>query len=293
MGGPMAGHLARAGHDGHRVQPHRAQGRSMGRSGMAPKGSTSRMAATPGRSRRRAGRGADLRRQRRRSRRRWCSGPTARSRRWRDGALFVDHTTVSADDRPPDRRTRPNGAACSRSTRRSRADRPAPRTASSRSCAAASAEAIAAARRSSQAYGSRASSTSARPAPGRPTKMVNQIAIAGRAAGPVGSACGFAQARGLDLDKVLEAISGGAAQSWQMVNRWQTMADGRVRFRLRGRLDAQGPRHRAGRRRRAGRRPAGRPRWSTGYYAEVQADGRRAAGHQSSLIRRLAGEAQR
>ena len=28
---------------------------------------------------------------------------------------------------------------------------------------------------------------------------------------------------GLDLDKVLEAISGGAAQSWQMVNRWDTM----------------------------------------------------------------------
>ena len=33
----------------------------------------------------------------------------------------------------------------------------------------------------------------------------------------------FAQASDLDLAKVFEAISGGAAQSWQMVNRWETM----------------------------------------------------------------------
>jgi 3-hydroxyisobutyrate dehydrogenase len=33
----------------------------------------------------------------------------------------------------------------------------------------------------------------------------------------------FAQAAHLDTDKVYEAISGGAAQSWQMDNRWQTM----------------------------------------------------------------------
>ena len=40
----------------------------------------------------------------------------------------------------------------------------------------------------------------------------------------------FAQAAGLDLAKVLEAISGGAAQSWQMVNRWPTMAAGQFDF---------------------------------------------------------------
>jgi len=34
----------------------------------------------------------------------------------------------------------------------------------------------------------------------------------------------FAQASELDLDKVFEAISGGAAQSWQMDHRWKTMA---------------------------------------------------------------------
>ena len=33
----------------------------------------------------------------------------------------------------------------------------------------------------------------------------------------------FASKTGLDASKVIDAISGGAAQSWQMVNRWETM----------------------------------------------------------------------
>lgn len=61
------------------------------------------------------------------------------------------------------------------------------------------------------------------PGAGQQTKMVNQIAIAGVLQG-LSEALRFAQAAELDLDKVLEAISGGAAQSWQMVNRWPTMA---------------------------------------------------------------------
>jgi len=40
----------------------------------------------------------------------------------------------------------------------------------------------------------------------------------------------FAQSAGLDADKVLEAISKGAAQSWQMDNRWATMAEGKYDF---------------------------------------------------------------
>ena len=40
----------------------------------------------------------------------------------------------------------------------------------------------------------------------------------------------FAQAAGLDLDRVFDAIAGGAAQSWQMDNRWQTMTQGRFDF---------------------------------------------------------------
>ncbi|MDX3910968.1 MAG: NAD(P)-dependent oxidoreductase [Sphingobium sp.] len=58
---------------------------------------------------------------------------------------------------------------------------------------------------------------------GQTTKMVNQICIAGVLQG-LSEGLRFAQASDLDLDKVFEAISGGAAQSWQMENRWKTMA---------------------------------------------------------------------
>ena len=58
---------------------------------------------------------------------------------------------------------------------------------------------------------------------GQATKAVNQICIAGVLAG-LSEAVRFADAAGLDMDKVLEAVSGGAAQSWQMENRWPTMA---------------------------------------------------------------------
>lgn len=61
------------------------------------------------------------------------------------------------------------------------------------------------------------------PGAGQTTKMCNQIAIAGVLEG-LSEALRFAQVSKLDLDKVYEAISGGAAQSWQMDNRWDTMA---------------------------------------------------------------------
>jgi 3-hydroxyisobutyrate dehydrogenase len=64
---------------------------------------------------------------------------------------------------------------------------------------------------------------------GQQTKMVNQICIAG-AIQSVAEGLRFAQSAGLDADKVFEAISGGAAASWQMVNRWQTMADDKFDF---------------------------------------------------------------
>jgi 3-hydroxyisobutyrate dehydrogenase len=67
------------------------------------------------------------------------------------------------------------------------------------------------------------------PGAGQTTKMCNQIAIAGVIQG-VAESLRFAQASGLDLDKVFEAISGGAAQSWQMVNRWGTMAEDEFDF---------------------------------------------------------------
>jgi 3-hydroxyisobutyrate dehydrogenase len=57
---------------------------------------------------------------------------------------------------------------------------------------------------------------------GQLTKMVNQISFAGIIQS-LAEAMRFAQAAELDLDKVFDSISGGAASSWQMLNRWETM----------------------------------------------------------------------
>ena len=57
---------------------------------------------------------------------------------------------------------------------------------------------------------------------GQQAKMVNQICIAGVLQG-LSEGLNFAIEAGLDTDALLEAISGGAAQSWQMVNRGETM----------------------------------------------------------------------
>ena len=59
---------------------------------------------------------------------------------------------------------------------------------------------------------------------GQITKMCNQIAIAGLVQG-LSEALHFAQKAGLDGAKVVEVISQGAAGSWQMQNRYQTMLD--------------------------------------------------------------------
>ena len=67
------------------------------------------------------------------------------------------------------------------------------------------------------------------PGDGQTAKMANQICIAGVLQG-LSEAMHFAQCAELDLDKVFEAISGGAAQSWQMDNRWATMAMGEFDF---------------------------------------------------------------
>ena len=57
---------------------------------------------------------------------------------------------------------------------------------------------------------------------GQLTKMVNQICIAGLLQG-LAEAMNFSDKVGLETDEVIEVISKGAAQSWQMENRWQTM----------------------------------------------------------------------
>ena len=60
------------------------------------------------------------------------------------------------------------------------------------------------------------------PGAGQLTKMVNQICIAGLVQG-LAEGLNFAVKSGLDGEKVVEAIQGGAAGSWQMVNRHKTM----------------------------------------------------------------------
>ena len=64
---------------------------------------------------------------------------------------------------------------------------------------------------------------------GQTAKMANQMCIAG-VLGGLSEAIRLAQGAGLDLDKTYEAISGGAAQSWQMDNRWKTMTEDRFDF---------------------------------------------------------------
>jgi 3-hydroxyisobutyrate dehydrogenase-like beta-hydroxyacid dehydrogenase len=64
---------------------------------------------------------------------------------------------------------------------------------------------------------------------GQLAKSVNQICIAGVVQG-VAEGLHFARKNGLDEAKVIEAISAGAAQSWQMQNRWKSMVDGKFDF---------------------------------------------------------------
>ncbi|OYY64908.1 NAD(P)-dependent oxidoreductase [Sphingomonas sp. 28-62-11] len=141
----------------------------------------------------------------------------------RDDAVFIDHTTVSADiarrlalartlvvDAPVS-----GGQAGAENGKLS-------------IMCGGTAAAMAAAEPLMAAYALRIVHVGG-PGAGQQTKMVNQIAIAGVLQG-LSEALRFAQASDLDLDKVFEAISGGAAQSWQMVNRWQTMSEDKFDF---------------------------------------------------------------
>jgi 3-hydroxyisobutyrate dehydrogenase-like beta-hydroxyacid dehydrogenase len=67
------------------------------------------------------------------------------------------------------------------------------------------------------------------PGSGQLTKMVNQICIGGLIQG-LAEALHFAKRAGLDIEKVIDTISKGAAQSWQMENRWKTTVEGRFDF---------------------------------------------------------------
>jgi 3-hydroxyisobutyrate dehydrogenase len=67
------------------------------------------------------------------------------------------------------------------------------------------------------------------PGSGQLAKMVNQICIAGLVQG-LSEALHFAMRAGLDIEKLIATISKGAAQSWQMENRYKTMVAGKFDF---------------------------------------------------------------
>ncbi|MDB5680077.1 NAD(P)-dependent oxidoreductase [Sphingomonas bacterium] len=138
-----------------------------------------------------------------------------------EGAVFIDHTTVSADiaRRLADEADRRGVHALDAPVSGGQAG--AENGKLSIMCGG-SGKAMTLAEPLMHAYAARTVHIGG-PGSGQTTKMVNQIAIAGVLQG-VSEALRFAQASELDLDKVLEAISGGAAQSWQLVNRWPTMA---------------------------------------------------------------------
>jgi len=68
-----------------------------------------------------------------------------------------------------------------------------------------------------------------KPGSGQLAKMVNQICIAGLVQG-LAEGIHFAKKSGLDIEKLIATISKGAAQSWQMENRYKTMAAGKYDF---------------------------------------------------------------
>src|SRR6266851_4944450 len=67
------------------------------------------------------------------------------------------------------------------------------------------------------------------PGSGQITKMMNQMAIAGLVQG-LAEAINLGQKAGIDMEKAIGAISKGAAQSWQMDNRWKAMVEGKFEF---------------------------------------------------------------
>jgi 3-hydroxyisobutyrate dehydrogenase len=214
MGGPMARHLAAAGHD------LTVYNRSPAKAEAWVKAHGGRQAASPAAAADGAdavitcvGNDDDLADV--------TLGREGAFRRMRAGAVFIDHTTVSAKiARQLAVEGKSHDLLC--------VDAPvsggqagAENGTLSIMCGGRD-KAVEAARPFMQAYGARITHVGPAGA-GQTTKMVNQIAIAGVIQG-LSEALRFAQAAELDLDKVFEAVSGGAAASWQMLNRWQTMA---------------------------------------------------------------------
>jgi 3-hydroxyisobutyrate dehydrogenase len=225
MGGPMAGHLARA---GHRVIAYNRSPQRAGRwrEAWAAEGLAITFAATPAEAARGAaavltcvGNDQDLAE--------ILLGSGGVLDAMEPGALLIDHTTVSAD------MARRVAAECAQ---RKLGAVDAPVSGGEAGAVngqlaimcGGSDDDMARAKPIMAPYAK--SITHVGPAgAGQTAKMANQMCIAGVLAG-ISEAIRLAEAAGLDLGKTYEAISGGAAQSWQMNNRWATMAAGEFDF---------------------------------------------------------------
>jgi 3-hydroxyisobutyrate dehydrogenase len=213
MGGPMAGHLAAKGHDVtvYNRTPARAEAWVTRHGG--------RMAATPAEAARGAafvmacvGNDDDLRQV--------CAGPEGAFGGMAAGAVFVDHTTVSAG---VTRELSAKAAALGLGF----VDAPvsggqagAENGVLSVMCGGTEAD-YAAAEPVIAAY-ARICRRLGDSGAGQIAKMMNQICIAGLVQG-LAEALAFGQKAGLDGEAVVEVISQGAAGSWQMANRHKTM----------------------------------------------------------------------
>jgi 3-hydroxyisobutyrate dehydrogenase len=145
----------------------------------------------------------------------------------REGAVFVDHTTTSA-------KVAREMAAFTASSGSAFVDAPVSggqagaENGTLSVMAGGDAAAFARAEPVMRAY-SKAITHMGPAGSGQLTKMVNQICIAGVVQG-LAEAVHFAKSAGLDTDAVYQAVSKGAAQSWQMDNRWKTMVENRFDF---------------------------------------------------------------
>lgn len=225
MGGPMAGHLARAGH--HVTGYNRTISRAESwQHGLASTGIDASIAATA----REAVDGCDAVLA--------CLGndddvasvmlgDDGAMAAMREGALFIDHTTVSpALAKQLDEAANAAGLH-SVDAPVSGGQAGAENGKLAIMCGGSDA-AMASATPIMQAYAARVVHVGAAGA-GQACKAVNQVCIAGVLSG-LAEGVRLAQATGVDTGKVLEAISGGAAQSWQMENRWPTMVEGEFDF---------------------------------------------------------------
>ena len=156
-----------------------------------------------------------------------CTGPDGAFAGMRPGAIFVDHTTVSARVTRELAETARAGGLAFVDAPVSGGQAGAENGQLSVMCGG-DPEAYAAAEPVIAAY-AKICRLMGDSGAGQLTKMANQIAIAGLVQG-LAESLNFAERAGLSITEVVEVISQGAAGSWQMQNRHATMAEGRFDF---------------------------------------------------------------